>query len=89
MGSFFTCIVGFEVCYKTIWAEVLGLTELSGRSVSRAAGIGGGAAPGVDLGDIIDINKRPESYTGGLSPKYGVMENGVKTGNPIKKSSGG
>lgn len=64
-----------------IGAEIQGLTELNGRSVSRA---NGGVQVAVE--DVVPSMKRPEAYTGGLAPKYKVMPNGHQTGTPDKKT---
>ncbi len=69
-----------------IGAEALGSVELTGRAVSRLKGVGGLAPEKISLDDVIDVKKRPESYTGGLSPFYTIRANGSVTGKPSKTS---
>lgn len=68
-----------------IGAEVLGLTNLNGRSVTRPANVGGVRVV-VNLEDVVDVQKRPESYTGGLSPVYEVDSSGKKKAGPDPES---
>jgi len=84
MGGFREEVNSGKSTFKIpIGAETLGSAELNGRSVSRLAG---NPPAAVTFDDVVDIQKRPESYTGGLSPVYTVLPNGSITGKPDKES---